>query len=134
MNDSKMPTQSDWKEAIEAVQSMTPKGIQPVKFEHLVLATQRSPQLLIEHAIDPTYASTAKIIFHFRNIAINDMQIIGKALFELVSKLDIKTASASGSANPEFRNCWDFIYFEVPLMRAQSVRLQIIQVIKDTLK
>ena len=133
MNDQNQ-NEVDWKQAIDAVQSMVPSGINPIKYETMLMATHKSPQMVIEHAIDTTYASTAKIIFHFRHISISDMQTIGRALYDLVVKLNIKTASASASANPEFRNCWDFLFFEVPLMQAPLVRSQIIQVIKDTFK
>lgn len=134
MTETNMPNKNDWKDAVNAVKSMMPAGVAPIKYETMVLATPKSPQMLIEHAIDTTYASTAKIIFHFRHISISDMQTIGKALYDLVARLNIKTASASASANPEFRNCWDFIYFEVPVMQAPLIRSQILQHIRDTYK
>jgi hypothetical protein len=134
MTETPLPKKNDWKETIDAVKSMVPSGVTPVKYETMLFATPKSPQMIIEHAIDTTYASTAKIIFHFRHISISDMQTVGKSLYDLVSRLNIKTASASGSANPEFRNCWDFIYFEVPVMQAPLIRSQIIQQIKDTFR
>lgn len=104
-------------------------GIMALQFEDYPLSTPNSPTMLIRHAQDNTRGTHVKLIYHFTNVSIKDMNEIGKVLWELVHKLDIKTALASASPSPIFRNQWDFMFMDIPAMQAPLIRAQIIQTI-----
>lgn len=104
-------------------------GITPIQFEVVPLSTKNSATMLIKHAQDNTRGAHVKLIFHFENIAIVDMNIIGKTLYELVHRLNIPTGVVSASPSPVFRNQWDFIFMDIPVIQAPLVRAEIIRTV-----
>ena len=105
-------------------------GIQPIEFKGKPVSTPSSPQMLIDYAEDRSRGDTTKLIFHFKNISVKDMHTVGKLLWELVNKMNITTAVANGSPSPVYRNQWDFIFMDVPALRAPLIQADILQAVE----
>jgi hypothetical protein len=108
-------------------------GISPITFRSKVIPTANSPQMLIDYAEDGSRGDLMKLIFHFKNVSIKDMNAIGKILWELVNSMNIPTAVASASPSPVYRNQWDFIFMDVPTLRAPLIQADILQAVAKNL-
>ncbi len=111
----------------DQVDLLKTSGLAPMRFETVYVPTASGTPITVDHALDGTRRTTVKLIFHFKNVAIKDMNAIGKLLWELVHRFKFPQATASASPSPVYRNQWDFIYFDVPLMQGELTRRAIIQ-------
>lgn len=107
-------------------------AIQPITFTIVPLKTAKSPNLSVEYAHDNSRKGFSKLVFHFKNASIFDMEKIGKTLHDYVREINIPTAHVTASASPIFRNQWDFIMFDVPEVSALIVQAGILNRILDT--
>jgi len=105
-------------------------GIQPVTFTNIPLALPESPLMLVAHGIDATRGSSVKLIYQFKNVSVKDMYRMGKVLNFLVKELGYSTSYASAGPSPVYRNQWDFIYCDVPLINVPFVQELVLKRIK----
>lgn len=91
------------------------------------------PNLLISFAKDHS-AETVKLIFHVKNVSLNTMDSIGKALSDFCVRVLHQLPGnirVEASESPVFRNQWDFIVWGVPLLRGTEICNMILKTIKD---
>lgn len=115
----------------DTASSFVVPGINPIKFTDTPLKWANSPNLIVSHAVDMTRADTIKLIYHFKNISMSDMNRIGKILYDKVKEWNMPTVFANGSPSPIYRNQWDFIMFDVPLIRAVVVQQSIMTILQN---
>lgn len=104
-----------------------------IQFEHVALPTERSPDLVIEHGVDKSGSTTHKLIFHFKNMAYNDMVILGKKLAEFTAEVISPLPGnvyASAGRNEIYKSNWDFITWGIPAVRSATIRSLVIQAAK----
>lgn len=105
-------------------------GIKPIQFRTKLIPSANSPQLFVDYAEDQSRGTSTKLIFHFKNISIKDMNSLGKRLWDLVNEMNIPTAMASASPSPVYRNQWDFIFMDIPTLRAPLIQADILQTVE----
>lgn len=101
-----------------------------VQFEYVTMPTPRSPDMLLEHGVDRSGKTTHKLIFHFKNVALNDMAELGRAMAEICANVVAPMPGnvyASAGRNEIYRSNWDFIVWGVPAMRSPALQVLIIQ-------
>lgn len=116
-------------DAIKSAMMLAKGGIAPVEFTDIPLRPKKP--MLVSYAKDEIKGDLVKLIFHFKHVSIKDMQDIGKLMWEIVNQSNVSPSQASGSPSPIFKNQWDFIWMDIPSLRAAMLQKQILQKLLD---
>lgn len=121
--------------ALTDIADKTAAGV-TLKFEAIpVTGLKHDPNLVISCAVDH-FKETAKMIFHVKNISANNMDVLGKAMYDYCLKVLHSLPSnvrVEASESPLYRSQWDFIVWGVPNLRANELKATAIKWMKDAL-
>lgn len=120
------PGSPEWYQALKDVDELAKNPASPVVFETVPCPTSKSPRMEIAHTLLPGGDSTARLIFHFKNIAVADVSDLLSMLKRIVLEANISTSACNASVSEIFRNQYDFVWLELPAVRAPLLRQQIV--------
>jgi hypothetical protein len=121
------PGTAEWDSALRDAGELSSGGLSPVIFETVPCVSARSPKLEIAHTMLPNGAGTVRIIFHFKNISVPDISDLLSLLQQIVREANITSSVCNASVSEVFRNQYDFVWLELPEIRAKLLRYQILE-------
>lgn len=102
--------------SISKIITNSSETIAPLRFTKKTIPRSRYV-LEYEYAIQQTNEHEAKIIFHFTKASRNDLAIIAERLAKCVMRSNLSTSRAVSGFNPLFKGNWDFILYNIPMLR-----------------
>lgn len=119
--------------ALQEAASKETSGFVLVFTDVAITGLAHEPNLVVSFAKDHGI-ETVKLIFHVKNVSLNTMETIGKALSDFCVRVLHQLPGnirVEASESPVYRNQWDFIVWGVPLLRGTEIVNMILKTIKD---
>lgn len=121
------PGTAEWDSALKDVDSLSKGALAPVVFATIPCASARSPKLEIAHTMIPNGEGTIRLIFHFKNISVGDITDLLSLLKKIVVEANVSSSVCNASVSEVFRNQYDFVWLELPVVRAPLLRDQVLE-------
>jgi hypothetical protein len=133
------PGSKEWRNALDDVKELGGVGAfegtagVELKFESISVSTKHGYSVKVRHAINYLRPDSCKIIFLLSPISTNDAQLVGGTMYQAVNELSIPGTFANAGMSEVIKSQWDFILFEMPTVRAESIRKFLLSKIKSIL-
>jgi hypothetical protein len=126
------PGSKEWSSALEDVKELGGRGAE-LKFESESIVTKKNYSVKVRHAIHFLRPDSCKIIFLLAPISTNDAALVGGTMYKAVHELNIPDTFANAGMSEMIKSQWDFTLFEMPTVRAESVRKFLLSKIRGVL-